>query len=57
VDEHVIKSSLIEFLTGNSGSKPLLSPTKNGIIDNSLFDMLNLIFHGTVEDFHQKKVM
>lgn len=57
VDEHVIKAGLIEFLTGNSGSKPLLSPTKNGIIDNSLFDMLNLIFHGTVEDFHQKKVM
>ena len=37
--------------------KDAIVRTKNGIIDNSLFDMLNLIFHGTVEDFHQKKVM
>lgn len=35
------------------GQNGLLAPTVNGNIDHSLFDMFNLVFHGTTEDIHR----
>lgn len=50
VTEEVMLDVDINAFFGPNG---LLAPTTNNKIDHSLFDMFNLMFHGTTDDIHR----